>query len=93
MLRNKIKIDEKTPIIIEGIHALNDKLSYAIPRHQKFKIFIAPQFQINIDNHNPISFTDIRLLRRIVRDNRTRGYNALKTIEKWKKLSSGGDNL
>jgi uridine kinase len=85
----KVKIDDKTPIIIEGIHALNDQLSYAIPRHQKFKIFIAPQFQINIDNHNPISYTDIRLLRRIVRDRATRGTCAEKTLSMWPSVRRG----
>jgi uridine kinase len=85
----KIKIDKKTPIIIEGIHALNDMLSYAIPRHQKFKIFIAPQFQINIDNHNPISYTDIRLLRRIVRDKATRSTSAEKTLSMWSSVRRG----
>ena len=86
---NKVQIDEKTPIIIEGIHALNDKLSYAIPKHQKFKIFISPQFQINIDNHNPISFTDIRLLRRIVRDQATRGTSAEGTLSMWPSVRRG----
>lgn len=85
----KIKIDEKTPIIIEGIHALNDKLTYSIPKHQKFKIYIAPQFQINIDNHNPISYTDIRLLRRIVRDSRTRGTDAEGTLSMWRSVRRG----
>ncbi len=56
----KTKIDSNTPIIIEGIHALNDELTHTITKHQKFKIFIAPQFQINLDYHNPISYTDIR---------------------------------
>ena len=64
-------------------------LSYAIPRHQKFKIFIAPQFQINIDNHNPISFTDIRLLRRIVRDRATRSTSAEKTLSMWRSVRRG----
>lgn len=85
----KIKIDKKTPIIIEGIHALNDKLTYSIPKHQKFKIYIAPQFQINIDNHNPISYTDIRLLRRIVRDRRTRGTDAEGTLSMWRSVRRG----
>lgn len=84
-----IKIDSKTPIIIEGIHALNDKLSYSIPKHQKFKIFIAPQFQINIDNHNPISYTDIRLLRRIVRDKETRNTSAEGTLAMWPSVRRG----
>jgi len=85
----KIKIDSKTPIIIEGIHALNDQLSYAIPKHQKFKIYIAPQFQLNIDNHNPISYTDIRLLRRIVRDQATRGTSAEGTLSMWSSVRRG----
>ena len=84
-----IRIDPNTPIIIEGIHALNDQLSYAIPKHQKFKIFIAPQFQINIDYHNPISYTDIRLLRRIVRDKKYRGASAERTLEMWPSVRRG----
>lgn len=87
--KEKIKIDSKTPIIIEGIHALNDELSFAIPKHQKFKIYIAPQFQINIDNHNPISFTDIRLLRRIVRDKENRGTSAEGTLSMWPSVRRG----
>lgn len=85
----RVKIDENTPIIIEGIHALNDKLSYAVPKHQKYKIYIAPQFQINLDNHNPISYTDIRLLRRIVRDKKYRGTSAEKTLEMWASVRRG----
>ncbi len=85
----KIKIDKGTPIIIEGIHALNDQLSYAIPKHQKFKIYIAPQFQVNIDLHNPISYTDIRLLRRIVRDKKYRDSPAERTLEMWPSVRRG----
>ena len=85
----KIRISKDTPIIIEGIHALNDQLSYAIPKHQKFKIYIAPQFQINIDMHNPISFTDIRLLRRIVRDRKYRNSSAERTLEMWPSVRRG----
>ena len=83
------KIGPDTPIIIEGIHALNDQLSYAIPKHQKFKIYIAPQFQINIDYHNPISYTDIRLLRRIVRDKKYRGASAERTLDMWPSVRRG----
>lgn len=83
------KIDENTPIIIEGIHALNDDLSYAVPKHQKYKIYIAPQFQLNLDNHNPISYTDIRLLRRIVRDKKYRGTSAERTLEMWPSVRRG----
>ena len=85
----KTKIGPNTPIIIEGIHALNDQLSYAIPKHQKFKIFIAPQFQLNIDYHNPISYTDIRLLRRIVRDKKYRGASAERTLDMWPSVRRG----
>ncbi len=83
------RIGPDTPIIIEGIHALNDQLSYAIPKHQKFKIYIAPQFQMNIDYHNPISYTDIRLLRRIVRDKKYRGASAERTLEMWPSVRRG----
>lgn len=85
----KIRISKDTPIIIEGIHALNDQLSHSIPKHQKFKIYIAPQFQINIDMHNPISFTDIRLLRRIVRDRKYRNSSAERTLEMWPSVRRG----
>lgn len=85
----RTKIDANTPIIIEGIHALNDDLSFAVPKHQKFKIYIAPQFQLNLDNHNPISYTDIRLLRRIVRDKKYRGTSAEKTLEMWPSVRRG----
>ena len=83
------KISAGTPIIIEGIHALNDDLTSSIPMHQKFKIYIAPQFQINIDYHNPISYTDIRLLRRIVRDKKYRGASAERTLEMWSSVRRG----
>lgn len=85
----KTKIDSHTPIIIEGIHALNDQLSYSIPKHHKFKIYIAPQFQINLDMHNPISYTDIRLLRRIVRDKKYRDSSAERTLEMWSSVRRG----
>lgn len=83
------QISPDTPIIIEGIHALNDRLSYSIPKYQKFKIFIAPQFQMNLDMHNPISYTDIRLLRRIVRDKKYRGASAERTLEMWHSVRRG----
>ena len=85
----KCRINSKTPIIIEGIHALNDHLTSSIPKHQKFKIYIAPQIQINLDNHNPISLTDIRLLRRIVRDKKYRNTSAEKTLEMWASVRRG----
>ena len=84
-----LKVPENQPIIIEGIHALNDKMTRSIPQHQKFKIFIAPQGQINIDNHNPLSLTDLRLLRRIVRDYQFRGASALETMSMWASVRKG----
>lgn len=63
-------------LVIEGIHCLNEKLSYALPRKNKFKIYISALTQLNIDEHNRIPTTDGRLLRRIVRDARTRGASA-----------------
>lgn len=85
----KIKIKDNQPIIIEGIHALNEKLTSLIAKHQKFKIFIAPQAQINIDNQNPISLTDLRLVRRIVRDYQFRGSSAEETISMWPSVRKG----
>ncbi|MDY0209943.1 MAG: hypothetical protein RBQ91_00865 [Acholeplasma sp.] len=85
----KVQISENTPIIIEGIHALNDRLTSSIPQHQKFKIFIAPQTQLHIDDHNPISFTDLRLLRRIVRDQKFRNSPADETISMWASVRRG----
>lgn len=83
----RVPLDQ--PIIIEGIHALNDRMTESIPQHQKFKIFIAPQAQINIDSHNPLSLTDLRLLRRIVRDYQFRGSSALETMSMWASVRKG----
>ncbi|MBN3490636.1 nucleoside kinase [Acholeplasma equirhinis] len=85
----KIKLEKNSPILIEGIHALNDRLTTLIPSHQKFKIFIAPQTQIHIDEHNPISLTDLRLLRRMVRDQKYRSTPADMTIEMWPSVRRG----
>lgn len=85
----KIRVDSGSPIIIEGIHALNERLTSSIPKHQKFKIFIAPQAQINIDDHAPLSTTDVRLIRRIVRDMKHRGSTAANTIDMWKSVRNG----
>ena len=85
----KIKVDPSSPIIIEGIHALNELMSSSIPKHQKFKIFISPQIQVNIDNHSPMSTTDLRLIRRIVRDSEFRNAPAVKTISMWPSVRRG----
>ncbi|MCB9498138.1 MAG: hypothetical protein H6688_01610 [Erysipelotrichaceae bacterium] len=84
-----LKVDSDQPIIIEGIHALNERMTASIPSHQKFKIFIAPQAQVNIDNHNPLSLTDLRLLRRIVRDYQFRGSSAIETMSMWSSVRRG----
>lgn len=89
VIDRKLKIDQNQPIIIEGIHALNELMTKSIPNHQKFKIFIAPQAQINIDNHNPLSLTDLRLLRRIVRDSQFRNSPATETLSMWANVRRG----
>ena len=76
-------------LVIEGIHGLNDKLSYSLPAESKFKIYISALTQLNIDEHNRIPTTDGRLLRRIVRDARTRGASAKKTIQMWPSVRKG----
>ncbi|MGN0659542.1 MAG: nucleoside kinase [Emergencia sp.] len=79
------------PIVIEGIHALNEKLTEYIPKEEKFKIYISPLTQLNIDAHNRIPTTDERMLRRMVRDNLYRGHNAQSTIASWPKVRAGED--
>ena len=84
-----IRVEQNVPIIIEGIHALNEKLTKSIPKHQKFKIYIAPQAQLNIDNHSPLSITNVRLIRRIVRDMKFRNCPAATTIDMWRSVRNG----
>lgn len=79
-------------LVIEGIHGLNDKLSYSLPRESKFKIYISAMTSLNIDEHNRIPTTDSRLLRRMVRDARTRGTSARETIAMWKSVRAGEEN-
>lgn len=76
-------------LVIEGIHCLNDKLSYTLPRESKFKIYISALTQLNVDEHNRISTTDCRLIRRLVRDARTRGASAEDTIARWASVRAG----
>ena len=85
----KVSIPKNVPIVIEGIHALNEQMSSSIPAHQKFKIFISPQIQINIDDHSPISTTDLRLIRRMVRDKQFRNASAEHTFSMWKSVRNG----
>lgn len=79
------------PIIIEGIHGLNKELTAGIPDEEKFKIYISPLTQLNIDEHNRIPTTDARMLRRMVRDYQFRGHTAQSTINAWPKVRKGED--
>lgn len=76
-------------LVLEGIHGLNDKMSYALPKESKFKIYISALTTLNIDGHNRIPTTDGRLLRRMVRDARTRGSDARRTIQMWPSVRRG----
>ena len=85
----KLTLGADDILVIEGIHGLNDRLSQLIPPEHKFKIYISALTQLNIDEHNPLSTTDERLIRRIVRDARTRGTNAMETIAMWSSVRKG----
>ncbi len=85
------RIRSNQPIVIEGIHALNDALTPEIAKEEKFKIYISPLTQLNIDAHNRIVTTDHRMLRRMVRDFKYRGYSAQNTIQNWPKVRAGED--
>ena len=89
VMGRKVKIDEKTPIIIEGIHALNERVTKLIPKSQKFKIYISPTSQINVDDSSIVNATDIRLLRRIVRDYRYRDTDPSKSFDMWPAVRKG----
>ncbi|NLZ31609.1 MAG: nucleoside kinase [Firmicutes bacterium] len=85
----KIRLGENQPLIIEGIHSLNEALTSSIPRRHKFKIYISALTALNIDRHTRIHTTDTRLLRRIVRDAQFRGSSALETIRRWPSVRRG----
>ena len=85
----KIKMKDNTILIIEGIHALNPKLTDYIPEKNKYKIYVSVLTGINIDSTNRISSTETRLIRRIVRDNKYRGYDTLETLKSWDKVKLG----
>ncbi len=82
-------IEPETPIVIEGIHALNKEFTPKIDDKEKYKIYISPLTQLNIDSHNRISITDSRMLRRIVRDHQFRGHSAETTIKSWPNVRAG----
>ena len=79
------------PIVIEGIHALNEELTRELPHDEKFQIYISPLTQLNIDSHNRVVTTDHRMLRRMVRDYKYRGHSAQSTIASWPKVRAGED--
>ncbi len=85
----KLQIDDKNIILAEGIHALNPKLTALIPNNIKFKIYVSALTTVSLDNHNRIPTTDTRLIRRIVRDYKYRGYSALDTINRWPSVRKG----
>lgn len=87
----KYHLGDKDIIIIEGIHALNPKLSHELPERNKFKIYLSALTTMNIDALNRLSTTDVRFLRRMVRDVRTRGRNVSSSLDEWKNVRAGED--
>ncbi len=86
-----LKLKEDQPLILEGIHCMNNKLTRAIPDEHKFKIYVSALTQINIDKHSRIPTTDTRKIRRIIRDYQFRGHDVLKTLELWPSVRKGED--
>ncbi len=87
--KRKVQLGQEDILLIEGIHGLNSSILTNIPREKKCKIYLSALTELNIDHHNRISTTDNRLLRRIIRDNRTRGYNVATTLENWPNVREG----
>jgi len=85
----QIQLEPDQPLIVEGIHGLNERLTRAVPRDQKIKIYISALTQLSIDNHNRIPTTDTRLIRRIVRDSQFRAHDAIKTLQVWPSVRRG----
>ena len=85
----KLRLGENDVLVIEGIHGLNDKLSYSLPSESKFKIYLSALAPLSIDEHNPLPTTDGRLLRRMVRDARTRNTSAQETLKMWYSVRRG----
>ena len=89
---NFMALGEGDVLVIEGIHCLNDQFTYALPKESKYRVYISCLTTLNIDDHNRIPSTDARLLRRIERDARTRGYSAQATIKMWPSVRRGEEN-
>jgi len=85
----RLRVLQDDVLIVEGIHGLNDQLSADIPSELKFRVYVSALTQLNLDGHNRIRTTDVRLMRRMVRDNRTRATNALETMQMWDKVRYG----
>lgn len=83
------KMEEESIIIIEGIHSLNEKMTHSVPKENKYKIYVSALTQLNLDNHNSLYVSDVRTLRRIIRDNRSRGSNAENTLLTWPSVRAG----
>jgi uridine kinase len=84
-----IQLEPDHILIVEGIHGLNPRLVSSIPEERTFRIFVSALTQLNLDRHNRVPTTDTRLIRRIVRDARTRGYKARETIDLWERVRRG----
>ena len=87
--KKKLQLDKDGILVIEGLHTLNDILTSSIENDKKFKIYISPLTGLNVDDHNRLNSTDSRLLRRMVRDNLRRGYNASHTLASWGSVRAG----
>ena len=87
--KTELNLGDEDILLIEGIHALDSKILTNIPRSKKYKIYISALTELNIDNHNRVSTTDNRLLRRIIRDNRTRAHSVENTIASWNSVRQG----
>ncbi len=87
--RDPITLGEDNILVIEGLHCLNDEMTKKISRDNKYKMFVCPFTPLGVDKHNHLSTTDMRLIRRIVRDNRVRGYDVEKTLKIWPKVKEG----
>lgn len=88
-----MKLKENDILLIEGIHALNPKLLPDIPKDKKFKVYVSPFTTLPVDDFNRVSTCDNRLLRRIVRDSRTRGYKVTDTLKVWPSVREGEENI
>lgn len=87
----RLRLEDNTILILEGIHALNPELTAQIPADSKYRIYVSALTSISLDDHNRIPTTDNRLLRRIIRDFSTRGYSAQETISRWPSVRAGED--